>query len=161
MKDKIESKRVGKLVRAKNKQCYYNASQVLMHIPEYADADYVEGMAVLDGLTIEHGWVEKDGVIIDPTQPDLDGKYFPGLRFRGVSGLADALRTPKPHRSWQDFPIFYRFGWGGIDSPEFRAALVAAYRYAGLEGLAKQYEEYKPLYDTKVLANGETAVVLK
>ena len=153
MKDKIESQRVGKLVRAKHKQCYYNAFHVVMNLPEYANADYVEGMAVFGGLPIEHGWVEKDGVIVDPTLPDRDGVYFPGLRYHGDRGLAEALRTPKPHRSWEDFPIFYRFGWGGVDSPEFRAALVAAYRYAGMEDMAKRYEEYGTRCGRKVLPN--------
>ena len=40
--------------------------------------------------------------------------------------------------TWEDFPIFYRFGWGGIDSPEFRAALVAAYRHVGMHDLARR-----------------------
>ena len=145
MKDTVESKRVGKLVRAKHKQCYYNAFHVIQHVPEYANADYVEGMAViLGGLPLEHGWVEKDGVIVDPTWPETNAVYFAGLRFRGGRGLAEALQIPKPDRSWEDFPFFYRFGWGGIDSPEFRAALIAAYRHAGMEDLAKRYEDFKP-----------------
>jgi len=144
MKNVEESQRVGERVRAKAKQCYYNAFHIIMTLPEYANADYVEGIAVMGGLIIEHGWVEKDGAIIDPTLPDRKAVYFPGLRFRGDAGLAMALQIPKPEYTTEDFPIFYRFGWGGIDSPEFRAALVAANRYAGMEDLAKRYEEYKP-----------------
>ena len=144
-KDKVESKRISKLLRAKSQQCYYNAFRVIMAIPEYAKADYVEGLAVIDhAVVIEHGWVEKDGMIVDPTLPSEDLVYFPGLRFEGQRGLAEAVKTPKPKPTREDFPIFYRFGWGGIDSPEFRAALVAAYRYAGSEDLAKRYEEYEP-----------------
>ena len=145
MKDKAESQRVGKLVRAKSKRCYYNAFHVIMEVPEYANADYVEGMAVMGGLVIEHGWVEKEGVIVDPTLPEREAVYFAGLRFRGGRGLAEALRIPKPDRSRDDLPIFSRFGWGGVDSPEFRAARIAANRHAGIESLAKQYEAYKPL----------------
>ena len=145
MKDVAESRRVGKLVRAveENKQCYYLAAYVVMNLPEYARADYVERLAVVNGLPIQHGWVEKDGVIIDPAWPEREAVYFPGLRFHGRRDLAAALRIPKPEHT-EDFPIFYRFGWGGIDSPDFRAACIAAYRHAGMEAAAKVYEEYKP-----------------
>ena len=152
-KDMVESQRVGKLVRAEGKQCYYNAFRVIMEIPEYAKADYVEGIAVIGGaLPIEHGWIEKDGVIVDPTLCSDKLAYFPGLRYKGQRGLAEAIRIPKPKRTREDFPIFYRFGWGGIDSPEFRSALVAAYRYAGSEDLAKRYEDYRPRHDEDLLA---------
>ena len=143
MKDEKESTRVRRLVRSRPKQCYVNAARVVLHVPEYADADYVEGLVVLgNALVIEHGWVERDGVIIDPTLPHDDLDYFPGLRFKGQQGLAEAMQIPKPERTSEDFPIFYRFGWGGVDSPEFRGALVAAYRYVGMEDLAKRYEGY-------------------
>jgi hypothetical protein len=142
-KDKVESKRISKLLRAKSQQCYYNAFRVIMDIPEYAEADYVEGLAVIDqAVVIEHGWVEKDGMIVDPTLPSEEMVYFPGLRFEGQRGLAAAVKIPKPKRTREDFPIFYRFGWGGIDSPEFRAALIAANRFTGCEHLVKVYEEY-------------------
>jgi len=145
MKDKKESTRTKRLVRSRPKRCYHNAFRVIFEIPDYANADYVEGLAVIGRvLVIEHGWVEKDGVIIDPTLPDKDLDYFPGLRFKGQQGVAEAMRIPKPKHTKEDFPIFYRFGWGGIDSPEFRGALAAAYRFAGMEGLAKQYEGYEP-----------------
>ena len=89
MKDKEESARARRLMRAKPKQCYVNAARVVLNVPEYAQADYVEGMAVIGGaMVIEHGWVEKDGVIIDPTLPHDDLDYFPGLRFEGQRGLA-------------------------------------------------------------------------
>ena len=51
--------------------------------------------------------------------------YFPGLRFTGNRGIAEAMEIPK--ENWcKDLPFFFRFGWGGIESPEFRAAIVAA-----------------------------------
>ena len=143
MKDEKESARTRRLVRSKPKQCYVNAARVVLHVPEYADADYVEGLAVIGGaLVIEHGWVERDGVIIDPTLPNDDLLYFPGLRFNGQRGLAEAMQIPKPERTKEDFPIFHRFGWGGVDSPEFRGALAAAYRHVAMEDLAKRYESY-------------------
>ena len=160
MKDILESKRVGKIIRAKGQQCYYNAFHVIQEVPEYADADYVEGLAVPNGgLPIEHGWVEKDGVVIDPTLPEREAVYFAGLRFRGGVPLAKALRIPKPEYTTEDFPIFHRFGWGGIDSPEFRAALIAAYRHAGMDGVAKTYENYKPR-DASEVSEDSTALVV-
>ena len=153
MKDQKESVRVKRLVRSKPKQCYCNAARVVLAIPEYADADYVEGLAVLAKvMVIEHGWVEKDGVIIDPTLPHDELHYFPGLRFRGQRGLAEAMRIPKPERTQDDFPVFYRFGWGGIESPDFRKALIAANRYVGMEELAKRYENCDPQFATENLA---------
>ncbi|MHB0960089.1 MAG: hypothetical protein ACYC0X_19860 [Pirellulaceae bacterium] len=147
-----ESKRVGKAVKAKKKQCYINAMRAIWYVPEYGQADYVEGYAVTDGnFCIEHGWVEQDGVAIDPTLHDDGIAYFPGLRFTGGLGIAEAINIPK--KDWcEDLPIFYRFGWGGIESPEFRAAIVAANRYAGNEDLAKRYEEWgaKSLAETTV-----------
>ena len=88
---------------------------------------------------------------MDPTLPRDDIAYFAGLRFRGQREIAEAMQTPKPPRTTDDFPIFYRFGWGGVESPEFRAALVSANRYAGMESLAKRYEEWKPRYAREVL----------
>jgi len=152
-KDTIESARVGKLVRAKSRQCYLNAFRVIQQVREYAQADYVEGMAVTGGLAIEHGWVEKDGTIVDPTLPSQEMVYFPGLRFRGEHGLAKAITIPKPDYTEEDLPFFYRFGWGGIDSPEFRMALVAAYRFVGCEHLAQQYERYTPKDTTEDQSN--------
>ena len=152
-KDKSESARMKRLVRSKPKQCYVNAARVVLHVPDYANADYVEGLAVIGGgLVIEHGWVEEDGIIIDPTLPDKDMDYFPGLRFQGQRGLAEAMKIPKPKRTREDFPIFYRFGWGGIDSPEFRAALAAAHHHVGMHDLASRYEAYQPEPDRETLA---------
>ena len=147
-KNKDESQRVGEAVGAKHKQCYINAMRAIWDVPEYAGADYVEGYAVFNGgLSIEHGWVEQNGVVIDPTLPDDDMTYFPGLRFTGGVGIAEAMQIPK--EDWcEDLPIFYRFGWGGINSPEFRSAIVAAHRYAGDENMAKRYEDWKSVGET-------------
>ena len=111
-KDIVESQRLKKIMGSKAKQCYGNAFRVVLTVPEYADAEYVEGLMVNSGLVFEHGWVEKDGVIVDPTLPEQPLIYFPGLRFRGQQGLVEALNLPKPaeHKP-KDLPIFLRFGW--------------------------------------------------
>lgn len=144
-KDILESKRVNRLIRARVGHCYSNAFRVVLIVPEYANAEYVEGMAVntSTGLVVEHGWIEKDGQIVDPTLPDEPMAYFPGLRFKGREGLAQAMSIPKPAQAKpRDLPIFLRFGWGGIDSLAFRTASIAAYRFAGMDALAEDYENY-------------------
>ncbi len=117
-------------VKATPKQCYSNAVRVIEHVPGYEDAWYVEGFAVFqDGLVIEHGWVESSGEVIDPTLPNDRMDYFPGLRFRGQAGIAKALKLPKHFKTDSDLPFFYRFGWGGHGSPEFRKAREDAWAY--------------------------------
>lgn len=152
-KDKRESAQIRRRIGSKAKQCYHNALRVIFEIPEYANAECVEGLAVIGkALVIEHGWVEKGGTIVDPTLPSDDLEYFPGLRFKGQLGLAKAMQISKPERKAVDLPIFYRFGWGGIDSPEFRAALAATYRYVSMEDLAERYESYEPKGTLAILA---------
>ena len=81
---------------------------------------YVEGIAVNTiGMEMEHAWLMKDGQLVDPTlSDDQVVGYFPGLAFRGRVGLAEALAIPKTGHC-EDLPIFYRFGRGGADNPEF------------------------------------------
>ena len=131
-KNTEESRRVAghEDVRAERQQCYANAFRVVMFVPGYADATYAEGYAVCSqGSCIEHGWVEKDGEIIDPTLPDETLTYFGGLRFRGQTGIAEAVRIPK-EPGCEDFPFFYRFGFGGRKSPDFRNAWNEALAYS-------------------------------
>lgn len=100
-----------------------------MHVPGYANATYVEGFAVQGGLCIEHGWVEREGEIIDPTLPEANMRYFPGLRFEGQLNLSKALQTPR-EPDCDDLPMFFRFGWGGSDSEEFLEARKEAMEYS-------------------------------
>jgi hypothetical protein len=61
------------LIRAKKQRCYLNAFRVIQEVPGYQAATYAEGIVVQvvegGGFPFEHGWVEKDGEIIDPTLP--------------------------------------------------------------------------------------------
>jgi hypothetical protein len=117
-----ESARLGREVGAVAQQCFRNAFKVIEYVPGYENAWYVEGVVACGPLLTEHGWVERDGEVLDPTRPDGRMAYFPGLRFRGQAGVAEALRLPKPSRTDPDLPFLYRFGWGGYESPEFRRA---------------------------------------
>lgn len=137
-KDKSESIRVQRLVRAKPKQCFRNAVRVVECVPGYEDADYVEGVIVSQSHTVtEHGWVELNGVIVDPTRPADELLYYPGLRFRGRQGISEAMRIPKPS-DVDDLPILIRFGEGGNENPEFGEAWLAAYGPLGLDEFAAE-----------------------
>lgn len=119
-----------KRVGARKRQCFKNAFNVVMYCPEFAHATYVEGIVVATKLSmlIEHGWLEIDNQIVDPTLTDAHWTYFPGLRFEGQAGLAKGLQLPKS--DGDDLPLFYRFGWGGHDSEEFRLARRLAMKFA-------------------------------
>jgi hypothetical protein len=126
-KDEQESERVGRKVRAGVKQCWFNARKAILKVPEYAEASHVEGWACLP-FPMEHGWIVRDGVIVDPTLPHDEGAYFPGLEFRGCSEIEAFLDTP-PGRRCKKSPFFYAFGWGGMQSPSFRKCYEEAMEY--------------------------------
>src|SRR6516165_9317271 len=130
MKKNIEeSLRLQKAVKAKPRQCYVNAVRVIWNVPGYKRATYVEGIAVVDGMCVEHGWVERDGEILDPTLPQEELVYFAGLRFEGEPGIAEGIKRPKPN-SVEDLPFFNRYGRDGLDSPELRSAWIQALDYS-------------------------------
>lgn len=96
-----------------------------MHCPEYVDAAYVEGVAVIGGLAIDHGWIESDDEIVDPTLPEGSLVCFPGLILDGQRGIAETMMLPAQD-GCGDLPLLNRFGWGGADSAEFRRAREGA-----------------------------------
>ena len=129
-KNTQESRRVAKAIRAADKQCFRNAFRTVTKLAEYKDATYVEGIAFITHfwLNVEHGWVEQNGEIIDPTRPDQEIVYFPGLKFHGIAGVTKAM-TQYPKSDSPDLPLFYRFGWGGCDSAEMNKAREDANAY--------------------------------
>jgi len=129
-KDIEESARVGRAIRALPKRCWMNALRIVQKLDAYADASYVEGIAVLDDCTlIEHGWVCcPDGTVIDPTIPTRSGVYFPGLEFRGRAGIAEFLSTPRGS-ACRGAPFFYAFGWCGEFSPSVTRAWEQGWAY--------------------------------
>ena len=118
-----------KRVRVRKRQCFKNAFNVVFYCPEHRSATYVEGIVIpaKQPLLIEHGWLEIDNKIVDPTLTDSHWTYFPGLRFEGQAGLAKGLRLPKS--DGDDLPLFYRYGWGGHDSEDFRLARRLAMQF--------------------------------
>jgi hypothetical protein len=140
MKKNIDkSKELRKAIRAKPHECFANAWKAIQTQEEYKHATYVEGMAVLQSLVIEHGWVEKDGEIIDPTLATENMAYFPGLRFTGRDGLDSTWLISGYLTSGLKLPIFHRFGRGGVYSAEFVRAAVDAYRFAGMNAVADNH----------------------
>lgn len=108
-----KSRELSRKVRAKSKACYDNAFRALSLLP---GSSYIEGYAIIGGnLVIEHGWIEYQGETIDPTLPEGTGEYFPGLRYSQAELLEALAESP-------ELPIFYRFGWGGQESPSMRDA---------------------------------------
>lgn len=104
-KDVEESKRVAKRIRAVPKRCWFNARKAVLKLDEYADASLIEGWVFRIGATaIEHGWIVKDGKVIDPTLCEKPIVYFPGLEFRGRKEIKefDALSIRSQRREWDD-----------------------------------------------------------
>jgi hypothetical protein len=91
IKNVAESLRAAGLIQAEPGMCWRNATNVVYRIPEYSLATYVEGIVIhSDRPTYpqEHGWVEREGEIVDPTLPDMDLIYFPALNWRGAMEVA-------------------------------------------------------------------------
>lgn len=129
-KDIDESRRVSRALRAAMKACWFNARKVVLRLPEYAQASYVEGWLVVgNGMMMEHGWVAKDGLVIDPTLPEKEIVYFPGLEFVGRDGIEAFLATKKGKKCKKS-PFFSAFGWGGGDSPSYQQACQNALAYS-------------------------------
>jgi hypothetical protein len=125
-KDRELSRRLAEALGSQTHSAWLKAWQALQSDPNLGDGLYVEGWAVtLDGLlAMEHGWLELDGRIVDPTQWDGDVAYFPGLRFDKDQALkalqnnpelpiagqggARLWDNPAYYRAWQDANIFTR-----------------------------------------------------
>ena len=131
-----KSKRLKRLIHAEARECWANAWNAIKTQDEYKDATYVEGAVIAFGDVVEHGWIEHEGEIIDPTLLDANVAYFPGLRFKGRDGLDSTWDIPGYRESGVHLPIFLRFGRGGRDSPEFLKAVVDACRSGGMDELA-------------------------
>jgi hypothetical protein len=128
-KDLEESLRVARSVRAEPKRCWLNARKIVLKLDDYAGASYVEGFAIThDGLVIEHGWVVRDGLIVEPTLPEEVLAYFPGLEFRGRAEIG-AFLASRVGRTHERAPFFHAFGFAGQKSPSYSRAMIEAYEH--------------------------------
>lgn len=109
-------------VRLAMKACWDNAFQVVTKVPEYRHVSYIEGIAVYPcGVFMEHGWLEVDGKVIDPTLPTDEFIYIAGLTIAGAEAVLEAVdRLPRPEGA-ETIPLFVRFGWGGERHPGIAA----------------------------------------
>jgi len=125
------SERVAERHGARPKGCWVNAWAALQCDTELHGGLYIEGWALTDGdLVFEHGWLELDGEIIDPTLYDRDVAYFPALRFDRDAAKRELARRGKTMEPG-DLPIVWRFGWGGCENSEYMAAREKALAPAG------------------------------
>ncbi len=109
------------------KQCWANAARVVTRHPDYGNATYVEGLVVNPaGVVIEHGWLERDGRVIDPTLPEKPLHYVAGLRIAGAAGLREAIDSFPADEEAEGVPLFVRFGWAGMRHPGVWAAWQTA-----------------------------------
>lgn len=129
VKDVEASRRAKKLISSVQMACWFNARRLIEVVDEFADAALVEGYVVSaeEGTYFEHGWVVHGGKIIDPTLPDEDYEYFPGVEFIGRESIAvfDRVSLQDSRRTRED-PFFYAFGWGGQQNPHMKKASRAA-----------------------------------
>ena len=127
------SARLAEKVGAGLKQCFLNAWRALQCERELEGGLYVEGWAVAGdrGLVIEHGWLELDGEIIDPTLYDCDVAYFPALRFDRETAKREVAQRGETMGPGE-LPIVWRFGWGGCKNSEYMDARERALEFSGL-----------------------------
>ena len=126
--DQERSKELAKKIKARPKECWLNAFKAMDHLSP--DAKYIEGWAVSDisYLAIEHGWIELDGAIIDPTlYQKPPAKYYPGFIFTYSEILETYQKAKELPAAWyllhakpNQYEEFYR--------PAFNQALAECSR---------------------------------
>ena len=122
------SQEAAKLVDAQAKACWRNAILAQQHFPE---ATYIEGWVVIpEGIVLEHGWLELDLEIVDPTfvsrlENDADSPvYFPGLQYT-LQEVSDELAERNG-----ELPLVYGDGRWGKETPSYMLASCDAWEYA-------------------------------
>jgi hypothetical protein len=124
--DRELSRRIAASLATPSHSAWLKAWQVLKSDSILGNGLYVEGWAVTsdDLLAIEHGWLEVDDRIVDPSCWDRDLAYFPGMQFdKGqvlqalaahpklpITGHGGARLWDNPayYRAWQDANAFVR-----------------------------------------------------
>jgi hypothetical protein len=129
--DKELSRRIARRKEAKGQDVYHAAYCALLGCSELSIGRYVEGYAVaMGGTPFEHGWIELGGKIVDPAAFESGLTYFPGLRLDRWEAWEALTTIPRPEYVREELPIFYRFGWGGCDSPEMMQAYAEALAFS-------------------------------
>lgn len=81
--------------KGKKQECYANATRLMWGNHDY---DYVEGVAYLDGLPKEigflHAWaVDKAGNVIDNTWPHPEKNHYFGVKYNREAYTAHTINT--------------------------------------------------------------------
>lgn len=120
------SQQAAELVKAQPKACWRNAILAQQH---YSKANYVEGWVVSRGVVIEHGWLEMEDKVIDPTlisRLNNDAEpptYFPGVRYTCEEAF-DVLAEREG-----ELPLVCRDGHWGRETPPYMLAYCDAWEY--------------------------------
>jgi hypothetical protein len=123
-KDVELSKQLAQECDAQSKECYKNSVMALSRVE---GGKYVEGYFVIDfeagfQFPIEHGWIDKDGTIIDITLPDDEGIYIPANSWNFKEVMAKVGGTGE---SWLPFSNYRDENW--------RKAAVQAWDMLGVK----------------------------
>lgn len=116
-------------VNAKTKECFLNSFRALAYYP---DVTYIEGWIIaFRGLVTEHGWLEINDEIVDPTlilNHDIHREtlYFPGVRYNHQDALNAA------DKSAGIMPLVYQDGKRGRRTPSYIQAENKALQHARL-----------------------------
>ena len=105
-KNVSESLRLKDEYGAQPKQCWYNSATLIAAIP---GAEYVEGYFAVEmrpdfKFPIEHGWLEKDGEVLDVTLAEDKGNYYAARRYtyddmeRLITGRKEIMLPITPDR---------------------------------------------------------------
>lgn len=131
------SQQAAELIQAKSKECWRNAILAQQHYP---DAIYVEGCIVWNGLVIEHGWLELENRIVEPTlarrlNMDLEPpQYFAGVRYT-VEEALDALGEANG-----ELPLICRDGHWGRETPPYMLAYCDAWDHSIRQSIGERSE---------------------
>jgi hypothetical protein len=90
------SHEIARKTKATTWKTWANAVKAINYL-EGQPVAYIEGWIVLDekngSLVVEHGWLELNGEIIDPTLWGLNCTYFPGVRIDPPPKELPALKS--------------------------------------------------------------------
>jgi hypothetical protein len=118
------SKKMASIVLAQNRECYLNAIHAQEYMPE---AVYVEGFVRMHDfpLVIEHGWLELNGEIIDPTPSAIESvdkrTYYAGRRLERTDTLIEMVKV-------RHVPLVHGKHYHGLECATYRDAYITAYR---------------------------------
>ncbi len=116
--DRELSEQAAQLIAGLAESCWRNAWCSLQWMPELAAGQYVEGYAIMptNHIVVEHGWVELNGRVIDPSYPNGHVAYFAGLRF-------DRAGAQQVVEDGLDLPVMWR-----CDERQYAACMRAHVR---------------------------------